>query len=542
LFPLLLAAVGVAGGLRRRTRWRLLWLTVAVAFLTLATGWWTPLVRAVPGFSFFEGLGRYTVAVQLAVAVLAAAGLDDLLRCPGRPPLAVAVCLAAALTAWSGLRLTGDAVLLSEQLAVPNPLFDGSRFAATLVDLVLLSQLLLVPLAVLAWKVPVRLSRAEPVAPTTKPTTESASGSGKTAGPLLLAVTVLAASTADFWLVSRLVGYTDLVDDPPIRHVEQSPVARALAKEPQPVRLLAPGANFPTVLGVSCWPVYFTFGPAEYERPEAQMPRPDQFFTDGLLDPDQLRWLDRAGVTHVLSFRPLRVVGSSVLRRAPPRQPDGRPSSTERPSEPTAQCGRADRSASTRATARASKPTRTDGSATTDVATRPGRDGTPVLELLWAGVDPVLNGVWARGVEPVFLYRLAGSRGRLHWAGDRPAGASARIVQYDANRVVVDVQTPQPATLVLTDLAYPGWTVTVDGRPQPSVSAAEQLPASGLSRTEPLSGVDRFFRAVRLSPGRHRVVWTYRPKSLRHGLAASLTTLALLLTLTYLTTRPPRGP
>ncbi len=76
---------------------------------------------------------------------------------------------------------------------------------------------------------------------------------------------------------------------------------------------------------------------------------------------------------------------------------------------------------------------------------RLARDGTPVLELLWAGVDPVLNGVWAHGVEPVFLYRLADSRGRLHWAGNRPAGASARIVQYDANRGVVDVETAQPA-------------------------------------------------------------------------------------------------
>jgi len=83
----------------------------------------------------------------------------------------------------------------------------------------------------------------------------------------------------------------------------------------------------------------------------------------------------------------------------------------------------------------------------------------------------------------------------------------------------------------LTDLAYPGWTVTVDDRPQPSVSAAEQLPASGLSRTEPLSGVDHFFRAVRLSPGRHRVVWTFRPKRLRHGLVVSVTTLVVLSSL-----------
>jgi uncharacterized membrane protein YfhO len=59
---------------------------------------------------------------------------------------------------------------------------------------------------------------------------------------------------------------------------------------------------------------------------------------------------------------------------------------------------------------------------------------------------------------------------------------------------------------VLADAAYPGWSVSVDGR------GATALTSDGL------------FRAVDVGAGAHRVVWRFRPDSLLRGLL--LTTVA----------------
>jgi hypothetical protein len=58
--------------------------------------------------------------------------------------------------------------------------------------------------------------------------------------------------------------------------------------------------------------------------------------------------------------------------------------------------------------------------------------------------------------------------------------------------------------LVLTDLHYPGWRVSVDGEPRA------------------LRRANAIFRAVVLEPGEHRVVHRYAPGSLRLGLGAAL--------------------
>ena len=52
---------------------------------------------------------------------------------------------------------------------------------------------------------------------------------------------------------------------------------------------------------------------------------------------------------------------------------------------------------------------------------------------------------------------------------------------------------------MLTDLAYPGWEVTVNGAP-----------------AEPVV-VDGMHRGVEVAAGRHRVVWSYRPRALLAG-------------------------
>ena len=91
-----------------------------------------------------------------------------------------------------------------------------------------------------------------------------------------------------------------------------------------------------------------------------------------------------------------------------------------------------------------------------------------------------------------------------------PAGR-ARIVSYEPERVVVDATARRPSELVLTDLHYPGWTVTVDGR------------------TSELHRVNYLLRGTALAPGRHRVVFRYEPLSWRIGWIVSLIALAGLL-------------
>ena len=101
-------------------------------------------------------------------------------------------------------------------------------------------------------------------------------------------------------------------------------------------------------------------------------------------------------------------------------------------------------------------------------------------------------------------------------AGYRAAPASAgsdRVIElaYDPERIVLQASTAQPALLVLADAAYPGWMVTVDGRPAPLLTA------------------NLMFRGVVLGPGSHNVTFTYQPASWRIGLALSLAAVALLV-------------
>ena len=83
---------------------------------------------------------------------------------------------------------------------------------------------------------------------------------------------------------------------------------------------------------------------------------------------------------------------------------------------------------------------------------------------------------------------------------------------------------PAGGELILTDLQYPGWTVTVDG------AAAEPRV------------VDGQFRGVMLTGGTHDVVWSYSPRDVYWGLfviaVAWVASAVLVLTLVW---RSPSG-
>jgi hypothetical protein len=101
--------------------------------------------------------------------------------------------------------------------------------------------------------------------------------------------------------------------------------------------------------------------------------------------------------------------------------------------------------------------------------------------------------------------------------GDAPAVApgtgSATLVSDEPERVVIDATVDAPALLVLSDALFPGWQAEVDGH------------------TAPIVRTNYAFRGIALTPGRHHVVFAYRPWTFRAGmwLAAAALVLALIL-------------
>jgi hypothetical protein len=266
---------------------------------------------------------------------------------------------------------------------------------------------------------------------------------------LLLAIAVFGLTIVDLRQVSRLVTYAYLLDNPPIKALPYSGIRHRLASAAGKPRLYAPGANLPNLLGVAQTPVYLGLGPAVYYDPKLVMPKPPPSENPEAFPPatdEQIRWLQRAGVTHVLSFRRL------------------------------------------------------------DLKTWPVRS-------IRVGADAFLNRAWGgrRLDEPLFLYELKGSRGRVTFAESHP-GDVAKVTEYRANRVRIDADSKTGGRLVLTDLMYPGWKATVDGQPATAIE------------------FEKMYRAVELTPGPHTVVWTYQPRSVYWGAVLSVVSFLLLAT------------
>jgi hypothetical protein len=92
-----------------------------------------------------------------------------------------------------------------------------------------------------------------------------------------------------------------------------------------------------------------------------------------------------------------------------------------------------------------------------------------------------------------------------------PAGADrVAIDRYEPHRVVLRARCAARCLAVLTDLDYPGWQASVDGRPARIVAT------------------NAIFRGVWLEPGVHEIVYRFAPRSLRAGLALCAAALAVL--------------
>ena len=113
----------------------------------------------------------------------------------------------------------------------------------------------------------------------------------------------------------------------------------------------------------------------------------------------------------------------------------------------------------------------------------------------------------AGGFDPTQSALLEGGN-----ALDGPLGyQEAQITHFSPNRIAIQADVEQAALLVLSEIWYPGWQVTVDGVERP------------------IYRVNGIVRGVALEPGAHTVVWRYRPASLRWGVAISFLALLALV-------------
>lgn len=187
--------------------------------------------------------------------------------------------------------------------------------------------------------------------------------------------------------------------------------------------------------------------------------------------------------------------------------------------------------------------------------------GSWPADVVWTGVDPVMNLMMGVGGSSLHLYRLRLAPGRVYWAkpanraaagngaaqgsgaapdnGAAPGNGAAKgngaaqgdakpaspqtavIKRYTANEVEIVAETSSAGEVVLCDLMSAGWRVTVNGTPAEPV-AAEQGTGSG--------DIVSLFRRVNVPAGQSQIVWTYRPDSFRNGLIVSIVCGLILAT------------
>jgi len=110
----------------------------------------------------------------------------------------------------------------------------------------------------------------------------------------------------------------------------------------------------------------------------------------------------------------------------------------------------------------------------------------------------------------VIISDSAHQRGR---AGETPASTAseATIHSLKPEEIRIHVRLDGDGFLVLTDQDFPGWEATIDDVPTTILRA------------------NYLFRCVPLTPGEHEVVFRYRPRSFRLGVALSFLGLILLV-------------
>ena len=95
--------------------------------------------------------------------------------------------------------------------------------------------------------------------------------------------------------------------------------------------------------------------------------------------------------------------------------------------------------------------------------------------------------------------------------GEVPAGSSARVLQYEPNRILIETDAPTDTLLVVSEIFYPGWEATVDAQPNR------------------IRLTDYLLRGVALPAGHHYVELHYTAPAARNGAIISALSLLTLI-------------
>jgi hypothetical protein len=88
--------------------------------------------------------------------------------------------------------------------------------------------------------------------------------------------------------------------------------------------------------------------------------------------------------------------------------------------------------------------------------------------------------------------------------GGYPApGEAVRVVKYTSDRVALEAILERPGIVILSDVYYPGWSLTIDRQAAPVYRA------------------NRMMRGAAVGAGHHSLIYTFRPASFRIGLVFS---------------------
>ena len=117
----------------------------------------------------------------------------------------------------------------------------------------------------------------------------------------VVCLAIIASVVVEFRVVARQISNALIVETPIISRRSESVIAKHLADRRNDVRLYGPGPNLPNLCGVAAMPVYLGLGPDEYYDTNITVPAdlPDDSV-------QKIDWMVAAGITHVLSQRPLQ--------------------------------------------------------------------------------------------------------------------------------------------------------------------------------------------------------------------------------------------
>ena len=95
--------------------------------------------------------------------------------------------------------------------------------------------------------------------------------------------------------------------------------------------------------------------------------------------------------------------------------------------------------------------------------------------------------------------------------GARKASGSANMINYAPNQLQYYVKSTTGGILVFSEIYYPGWTCTVDGKPVE------------------IGRVNYVLRAINIEKGNHKVILTFKPKSVQATEYIAYIAIALLV-------------